>query len=91
MLKSDQKIWYEFDSKKSTFSDDISKIDQKNFWSNWYQIFLICICLEFLEFLKSIWYQFLQTNAYQKKVKMYIDNYINKTENPSSPYPRALY
>jgi hypothetical protein len=29
MCKSDQKIWYEFNSKKSTFSDDISKSDQK--------------------------------------------------------------
>jgi hypothetical protein len=42
-------------------------------WRNWYQIdFKILISnwlqkiLEFLEFLKSIWYQFFQTNAYQK-------------------------
>jgi hypothetical protein len=28
MCKSDQKIWYEFDLKKSTFSDDISKSEE---------------------------------------------------------------
>jgi hypothetical protein len=62
-----------FDVKKSTFSDDISKsnqkipdqIDIKNFWyafvwRNW-----LHFDMKILEFLKSIWYQFLQTNAYQ--------------------------
>jgi hypothetical protein len=47
LLKSDQKICYEFDSKKSTFSDHISKSDQKNSQSKWCQNILIrvwCKC-----------------------------------------------
>jgi hypothetical protein len=81
-----------------TFQSPIKKnpdqIDIKFFWyafvwKNWYQI-------EFknsrnsrifwsqfdIKILKSIWYQFLQTNAYQKNVKMYIEKNIkNKIPN----------
>jgi hypothetical protein len=72
MWKSDQKIWYQFDSKKSTFSDDISKSDQKNSRSNWYQIFLICICLE-----KLISYQIEFKISYQIDFKISYQKYQN--------------
>jgi hypothetical protein len=68
MLKSDQKIWFEFDSNNlhfpMTFQSPIKKFPikliSKFVWRNW-----LNFDMKILEFLKSIWYQFLQTNAYQ--------------------------
>jgi hypothetical protein len=65
LLKSDQKIWYDFDLNKSTFSDHISKSDQKNSRTKWCQNILIRVWCEWYfdkglmwtKFLISIWFQ----------------------------------